>query len=36
VAVAGVDVGSVAADGRVQRITGFFGPLPEEDGDGEP
>ncbi len=36
VAVAGVDVGSVAADGRVQRITGFFGPLPEEDGAGEP
>ncbi len=30
VAVAGVDVGSVAADGRLRRITGFFGPLPEE------
>jgi hypothetical protein len=36
VAVAGVDVGSVAADGRLQRITGFFGPLPEEADAGEP
>ena len=36
VAVAGVDVGSIATDGRVQRITGFFGPLPEEDGADEP
>jgi len=29
VAVAGVDVGAVADDGRLRRITGFFGPLPE-------
>ena len=29
VAVAGVDVGAVTADGRLRRITGFFGPLPE-------
>jgi hypothetical protein len=30
VAVAGVDVGTLAEDGRLRRITGFFGPLPEE------
>ena len=36
VAVAGVDVGSVAADGRLQRITGFFGPLPEEADTAQP
>lgn len=30
VAVAGVDVGAVADDGRLRRITGFFGPLPDE------
>lgn len=29
VAVAGVDVGAVGDDGRLRRITGFFGPLPE-------
>ena len=29
VAVAGVDVGAVGDDGRLLRITGFFGPLPE-------
>jgi len=29
VAVAGIDVGEVAEDGRLRRITGFFGPLPE-------
>ena len=29
VAVAGMDVGEVAADGRLRRITGFFGGLPE-------
>ena len=29
VAVAGVDVGTLAEDGRLRRITGFFGPLPE-------
>lgn len=28
VVVAGVDVGTLAADGRLRRITGFFGPLP--------
>jgi hypothetical protein len=28
VAVAGTDVGELAADGRLQRITGFFGDLP--------
>lgn len=25
----GVDFGQLAADGRIERITGFFGPLPE-------
>jgi SnoaL-like domain len=29
VAVAGLDVGELAADGRLARITGFFGGLPE-------
>jgi hypothetical protein len=28
VTVAGLDVGDVAGDGRLARITGFFGPLP--------
>jgi SnoaL-like domain len=28
VALTGLDVGAVAADGRLQRITGFFGELP--------
>jgi hypothetical protein len=27
--VAGVDVGALAADGRLLRITGFFGELPD-------
>jgi hypothetical protein len=27
VAVSGIDVGVVAQDGRLERITGFFGPL---------
>jgi SnoaL-like domain len=27
VTVAGIDAGAVAADGRLARITGFFGPL---------
>jgi hypothetical protein len=31
VTVAGVDVGVLAPDGRLQRITGFFGELPTED-----
>ena len=30
VVLAGIDVGELAADGRLSRITGFFGPLPEE------
>jgi hypothetical protein len=29
VTVAGIDVGIVAADGRLSRIAGFFGPLPD-------
>jgi len=28
VALAGIDVGELTEDGRLQRITGFFGPLP--------
>lgn len=28
VAIAGLDVGDLAPDGRLQRITGFFGALP--------
>jgi hypothetical protein len=31
VTVAGLDVGIVAEDGRLSRIGGFFGPLPELD-----
>lgn len=30
ITVAGVDVGEIGADGRLARITGFFGPLPEK------
>ena len=30
VTVAGIDVGALVSDGRLQRITGFFGELPEE------
>lgn len=30
VAVAGIDVGRVAEDGRLQEIVGFYGPEPEE------
>jgi hypothetical protein len=30
ITVGGVDVGILAADGRLTSITGFFGPLPEE------
>jgi SnoaL-like domain len=33
VAVTGVDVGELAEDGRLRRITGFFGELPPRDGD---
>ena len=32
VAIAGLDVGEVAADGRLRRITGFFGELPTDQG----
>jgi len=32
VIVAGVDVGALAADGRLQRITGFFGEVPAMAG----
>ena len=30
VTVAGIDVGQVGDDGRLRRVTGFFGPLREE------
>ena len=30
VALAGMDVGKVAADGRLRDVTGFFGPVPAE------
>lgn len=30
IAVAGLDVGELAADGRLRHITGFFGELPAE------
>src|SRR5207253_2106686 len=30
VAVAGIDVGELAPDGRLRRITGFIGELPQE------
>lgn len=31
VAVSGIDVGELAEDGRLRRITGFFGELPARD-----
>ena len=31
VTVAGIDIAVLAADGRLQRIAGFFGELPQED-----
>ena len=31
VAIGGIDVGELADDGRLGRITGFFGPLPSKD-----
>jgi SnoaL-like domain len=31
VVVAGLDLGEVAADGRLRRITGFFGDLPADE-----
>jgi hypothetical protein len=30
VVVAGIDVGALASDGRLRRITGFFGEMPAE------
>jgi hypothetical protein len=33
VAVSGMDVGELAEDGRLQRITGFFGELPARDDE---
>lgn len=30
VTVGGIDIGELTADGRLRRIIGFFGPLPEE------
>jgi hypothetical protein len=30
VTAVGIDVGSLGSDGRLQRMAGFFGPLPEE------
>ncbi len=32
VALTGLDVGELAKDGRLRRITGFFGPLPATNG----
>jgi SnoaL-like domain len=32
VALAGLDVGELAGDGRLRRITGFFGELPAREG----
>ena len=31
VTVAGIDIGVLGADGRLQSVTGFFGDLPEKD-----
>jgi len=28
IVVAGIDIGELASDGKLQRIAGFFGPLP--------
>jgi hypothetical protein len=33
VALSGIDVGEVNADGRLQRITGFFGELPADNDE---
>jgi hypothetical protein len=33
-ALHGVDFGELGADGRLTRIVGFFGPLPEEREEG--
>jgi hypothetical protein len=34
VALTGLDVGELADDGRLRRVTGFFGELPPRDGAG--
>ena len=34
VVVAGIDVGELAPDGRLRRITGFFGELPKDGAAG--
>ncbi len=34
VALTGLDIGELAGDGRLQRITGFFGELPALAGEG--
>ena len=31
ITVAGIDVGTVALDGRLVHVTGFFGDPPEDD-----
>jgi hypothetical protein len=33
VVIAGLDVGELAGDGRLRRITGFFGDVPEDTTD---
>jgi hypothetical protein len=33
VALAGLDVGELAADGRLQRVAGFFGPAPADEAE---
>jgi SnoaL-like domain len=33
VAVSGIDIGELAEDGRLRRITGFFGDLPSRGDD---
>lgn len=33
VAVSGMDVGELAEDSRLRRITGFFGELPDRDDE---
>ena len=32
----GMDFGQIAEDGRLQQITGFFGPMPNAPFEGEP
>jgi hypothetical protein len=35
IAVAGIDIGELADDGRLRRITGFFGDLPPYEGSDQ-